>query len=101
MTTEQILALLDNVKQVGNNEWCANCPSCNDTKRHLYISGNERMTVLDCKRGCSWESVVYALNLEKKDIYVKQHKEERWTLLRTHEYTSNNGNKIAIKTIYS
>lgn len=100
MTTKEILSLLDNVKQVGNNEWCANCPSCGDTKRHLYVSGNEKMTVMDCKKGCSWESVLSALNLEKKDIYVKQHKEERWILLRTHEYRSKGGNKLAIKTLY-
>lgn len=100
MTTEEILSLLENVKQVGNNEWCANCPSCGDTKRHLYISHNEKMTVFDCKKGCSWENVLSALKIEKKDIYFKQHKEERWTLLRTHEYISDNGNKLAVKTIY-
>jgi putative DNA primase/helicase len=91
---------LENVKQVGNNEWCANCPSCGDTKRHLYISGNNVQTVLDCKKGCSWESVLSALNLEKKDVYVKQHKQERWETLRTHEYTSKDGNRLAVKTIY-
>lgn len=58
------------------------------------------MTVFDCKKGCSWESVIQALGIEKKDVYVRQHKEERWILLRTHEYCSKEGNKIAVKNIY-
>lgn len=99
MTTQEILALLENVKEVSNNEWCANCPACNDTKRHLYIHQQPNMTLLDCKKGCTWDSIMNALNIEKKEIYIQKPK-ERWETLRTHEYTSKDGNKIARKTIY-
>lgn len=100
MTTEEILSRLNNVKEVGTNQWCANCPVCGDNKRHLYVSSNNNMTVFDCKKGCSWTDVVSSLGLEKKDIYLNKHKDERWEVLRTHEYLNKDKNKLGLKTIY-
>ncbi len=101
MTTQEFLNRLQNVKSVGENQWCANCPCCNDTKRHLYISSTDKMTLLDCKKGCDWLDVLQALGLKKQDIYVNQSKRgEQWDVLRTHEYCNSDGIRLALKTVY-
>ena len=106
MLISEILSYLENVKVVSENLFRANCPACNDTKGHLYISEEKGKILTDCKRGCSFSAIVQASGLKATDFFNDddnkrtQNSKPRWNLLRTHNYTDSAGNIIAKKEIY-
>lgn len=95
---QDFLEKLENVKQVGAEQWCGNCPACNDRHGHLYISSSADGTILlDCKHGCTFDEIVSAMGLQKKQLFKEK---KPWELLREHVYMDGQGEKIAKKVLY-
>ncbi len=70
MNIEEILNKLQKVKATGNRKWMACCPAHPDKTPSLSVSvGNDERILLYCHAGCAIESVLYALQLEMKDLY--------------------------------
>lgn len=100
MAFHEIIQHFQNAKQVGENQYSANCPACGDTKRHLYISERDGRILLDCKKGCTFNEVVQASGLKKADFFPPESQKTAWTKLREHIYTDISGNPLARKTIF-
>lgn len=100
MTLQEIMQHFQNVKQVGENQYSANCPACGDTKRHLYISERDGKILLDCKKGCTFNEIVQASGLKKADFFPPKSQKTAWMKLREHIYTDTEGNPLARKTLY-
>ena len=100
MILQEIIAHFQNVKQVGENQYSANCPSCGDSKGHLYISESEGKTLLDCKKGCTFNEIVQASGLKKADFFPPKFQKTAWIKLREHIYTDTEGKPVARKTIF-
>lgn len=100
MILQEIIAHFQNVKQVGENQYSANCPSCGDSKGHLYISESEGKTLLDCKKGCTFNEIVQASGLKKADFFPPKSQKTAWIKLREHIYTDTEGKTVARKTIF-
>jgi len=70
MNIEEILNKLQKVKATSNRKWMACCPAHPDKTPSLSVSvGDDERILLYCHAGCSIESVLYALQLEMKDLY--------------------------------
>ena len=99
MMFDSILNHFQNVKQEGN-QYRVNCPACGDTKRHLYISNANDKVLLDCKKGCNFSDIVYSAGLKKQDLFLNNKPSApKWTLLREHIYTNENGETLGKKQI--
>lgn len=69
--TRDILTRLTKVKAQGDG-WQACCPSHEDKNASLHVSiGNDGRTLLTCFAGCRTEDIVNAMNLETKDLFIK------------------------------
>lgn len=100
MTLQEIIQHFQNAKQVGENQYAVNCPSCGDTKRHLYIAERDGKILLDCKKGCTFNEIVQASGLKKADFFPPKSQKTAWIKLREHIYTDISGNPIAKKIMY-
>jgi len=100
LTLQEIIFHFQNVKQVGENQYSVNCPSCGDSKGHLYISEAEGKILLDCKKGCTFNEIVQASRLKKADFFPPKSQKTAWIKLREHIYTDISGNPIARKTLF-
>ena len=98
MELRDFLARIDNVKQVGAEQWHGNCPACNDKHGHLYISqSRDGVILLDCKHGCTFDEIVSAVGVEKKQLFKER---TPWEFLREHIYTDGQNVTVAKKVIY-
>ena len=70
MTTEELLELLENVKQVGPGRWLAQCPAHDDHVPSLSIAeGEDGRTLLHCFAGCSTEDICRTLGISLRDLF--------------------------------
>lgn len=99
MTLQEILQHFENVKQVSENQYSANCSSCGK-ESHLYLSENDGIILADCKKGCEFASIVQACGLRPSDFFPKKSDRTKWIRLREHIYTDTEGTPIARKIIY-
>ena len=95
---EQTLAALKTmgkkVKKTGSNQWQAQCPAHDDDKPSLSLSeGTDGRLLLDCKAGCSYESVLNSLGLNKKDAYMVNNQEtfNGKAIIAKYPYRDENG----------
>lgn len=66
----EILSRLKKVKQISNNQWLACCPAHDDENPSLSIAKtNDGVILLKCHAGCSFDIVVKAMGIEKKDLF--------------------------------
>lgn len=100
MTLQEIIQHFQNAKQVGENQFSANCPACGDTKRHLYISERDGKILLDCKKGCTFNEIVQASGLKKAEFFPPKSQKTAWVKLREHIYTDTEGKPVARKNIF-
>ena len=84
---EKVLAALKNYREVGPNQWVANCPcpDCHDTGEHLnvYLVADGRGQKLNngdvvlrcyhagCDGGCTLNEIVDALGLQMRDLFAR------------------------------
>ena len=95
MTLQEVLERLDNVQNVSNGQWRANCPACGDRHQHLYLSSDQDGRILaHCKKGCSFDEIVTAMGLHKKQMFAEKPK---WEPLREHIYRDGNDVPVAKK----
>lgn len=77
MTTpcDRVLALLEDVRQTGTDQWMAKCPSHDDRTPSLSIGEGDDGCVLlhDFSSRCSVPDVLAALGLDYTDLYYPQH----------------------------
>lgn len=70
MTAEEILMLLEGVRQVGPRRWMARCPAHEDRNPSLSITeGKDGRVLLHCFAGCRTEDVLQALGLSWKHLF--------------------------------
>ncbi len=100
MTLDEIMHHFDNTKQISDGQFAANCPSCGDTKRHLYIKDQDGKILTHCKKGCTFQEVVNASGLKTADFFPKKEKRQAWVQLREHIYTDEQGQPIGKKVLF-
>ncbi|MCF7889733.1 DUF3987 domain-containing protein [Candidatus Bipolaricaulota bacterium] len=96
---EDILGLLENVSGTGQkNQYVGTCPAHDDSTPSLSVKLKEDKVLLDCKAGCSTESVVEALGLEISDLSFNGHKGVRENrspdIVETYDYKNENGERL-------
>lgn len=96
---QEILPHFENVKQVTENQYSANCPSCGKNS-HLYLAESDGKILVDCKKRCDFASIVQASKLKSADFFPQKPQNTKWIRLREHIYTDTEGEPIARKTIY-
>lgn len=69
MTTQEILARLEGVKEASTG-WMARCPAHKDKTPSLSINvGSKNKTLLNCHAGCLTKNVVAAMGLKESDLF--------------------------------
>ena len=99
MNFEDILSHFRHISGNGG-QYRADCPACGDTKQHLYIKQEGGKVLFDCKKGCTFSDIIHAAGLSESDCFPEKEHKNKWTLLREHIYTDENGANIAKKQIY-
>jgi len=70
MTTAEILARLEHVKETPDG-WLARCPGHPDKTPSLSIStGDDGRTLIDCKAGCPPEKICAAIGITLADLFA-------------------------------
>jgi len=68
---EDLLRRLERVKRLQNkDQWIARCPAHKDNTPSLGIAVKGDKIVLHCYAGCTIESILDALRLEKRDLFL-------------------------------
>ena len=67
---DNLLGRLDGVRDLGNGQWLARCPSYKDRSPSLSIGvGEGGRLLLHCFAACGVEEVVAAAGLELRDLF--------------------------------
>jgi putative DNA primase/helicase len=67
---ERVLARLENVRQSGEAQWSASCPSHDDRQNSLSVGvGDDGRVLVRCFAGCEFSDIVEALGLKPKDFF--------------------------------
>lgn len=70
---EQVLSLLDGVRQTRPNQWLARCPAHEDRSPSLSVKdGDGGKILLKCFAGCETESILIALGLNFSDLFPER-----------------------------
>jgi len=99
MDIHSLLSRLKNVKQSGEG-WTALCPVSrhDDKKNSLAVGLNQQKILVHCHAGCALEEILYALNLNIKDLFLDNHSnnysEKKMTIAATYDYRDENGNLL-------
>ncbi len=86
MSTQDILARLENVKRTGS-QWSARCPAHGDQKNSLGVAeGRDGKTLLHCYAGCAYETLRARLGLNgdaagRQIVAVYDYQDEQGALL--------------------
>ena len=89
MTINELLTLLKNVKETGDNKYIACCPSHDDKNPSLAImlSKDGKRIILKCFAGCSESDVLNSLGVEKSDLYINSDtNHDKPTITEKHQY---------------
>lgn len=96
MDIGKFLSVFENVKQEGNGQYKAKCPSHDDKKASLSITEAEGKILLNCFAGCKSKEIVTAVGLEMKDLFqddnFKNNKQSK--IEKVYKYTDGDGNVI-------
>jgi len=100
MQLSEILQKLKSVKGDGC-QYTALCPSHEDKNPSLAVSEKEGKILLYCHAGCSKESIVAALGLEMKDLFIEANpaphnvnSKPKWDISAIYDYKDINGEVI-------
>lgn len=70
MLTEEILSLLQGVRQTGPRQWTARCPAHEDDLPSLSVAaGEDGKTLVKCFTGCTIEAIASALRRQVQDFF--------------------------------
>lgn len=99
MTFNEILSRLQGVKGTGNQR-SARCPAHDDKKASLSVSvGSDGRVLLNCHAGCATASIVDAMGLTMKDLFVDQLKGKE--IVAEYRYCDSNDIHLVTKVRYS
>lgn len=85
-----VLSKLNRVTGNGN-QYEAQCPSHEDKRNSLSVTaGDDGRALLHCHAGCSFEAILSAAGLEKKDAFPTK-KRTRAPVVATYDYVGANG----------
>lgn len=74
---EAMLARLERVKRNGDRGWTCRCPAHEDKSSSLSVTeGRNGSVLLNCFAGCPAISIVHALGLQMKDLFVRRPTED-------------------------
>lgn len=96
--------ILRGVKPQSNGQYSAFCPVCEPDKSrgngHLYFKHDGSKWLFYCQKGCGFDSICAALNIDTKDLFAdSQPKNQQWQFIREHVYTDENNAPIGKKEI--
>lgn len=91
---EKIVAGLESVKCIGENQYMAKCPCHNDQKASLSIKKENNSILLHCFAGCDTKNIVNNLGLTMSDLFIKETKKKKEFLEKEYYYTDENGNQL-------
>jgi len=72
VTIEEFLSRLEGVRQVSDGSWMALCPAHDDRNPSLSIQLADDRILIHCFAGCSPQTVVRAMGLEMKDLFLEE-----------------------------
>lgn len=76
MHTEEIIALLDDVKPAGNGSWTARCPNRDHRTARLSVKDAGDKTLLRCWGGCTVNELTSAVGISVGDLFVNEMTDE-------------------------
>ncbi len=88
MNLDKLLSKLDQVKPLKNGEYQARCPAHDDKTASLSLTEKNGKLLLKCHAGCSVESILYSLGLEKKQLFEEKEKDR---IEAVYKYIDMNG----------
>ena len=69
---QNVLPLLEGVRQIGNSKWVAKCPSHKDKTPSLSLTyGRNGRVLMHCFGGCRPADVINALGLKWSDLFAE------------------------------
>lgn len=78
MKIQDFLDKLEKVRMTREHQWQACCPAHDDRTPSLSIAlGDDERILLTCHAGCDVQSILQALHLEMKDLYLKPNKSQK------------------------
>ena len=88
---ELVLSRLSGAKKTSNG-WEARCPAHDDRIASLDIAeGDDARCLVDCKAGCAPKSVVEAMDLTMRDLFVRRNGNGRGPIVATYPYVDESG----------
>ncbi len=89
---KQLLQILKNAKESAPGKVTALCPAHNDKNPSLSVTLTDQKIFLQCHAGCSFKTIVRALNLNPNQFTVKKHKlKKRKVEVCRYDYRSEEG----------
>ena len=75
---ERVLAQLDGVRRESDGGFVARCPAHDDRRPSLRVArGDSGNCLLHCRAGCSTDSVLHSLGLQRADLRAPRHDADR------------------------
>ncbi len=88
---DNVLGRLEQVKQTGDG-FQARCPSHEDRHPSLSIGvGDDGRVLLKCQTGCNTADVLAALNLEPRDLFERDERNNGGSIVATYDYEDEHG----------
>ncbi|MGF6991437.1 putative DNA primase/helicase [Lachnospiraceae bacterium PM6-15] len=75
-TVNEILQCFNAPKKISSNSYQCKCPTHDDKKASLTITGNSNKILLYCHAGCATKDILESVGLSFKDI--SEHEEPQW-----------------------
>ena len=75
ITIDNFLSRLDKVRKLGKH-YIARCPAHDDGRPSLRVSQGDKCILVKCWAGCSFDEIVFSMDLRPQDLFTDSLSEE-------------------------